>query len=144
MERNSKFIFDKNINSFSPEGRLYQLEYTIKASDNSGAVCIITKGLDSICLVEEKKRNLFDSKSSKDSFSLKLDDFSGCVCSGISGDLNSTISEIIQEFIYFHEKNGYNISIDQLANNISKKKTNFNTTIFHKTFRCKNCFFWNR
>merc|ERR1711939_710607 len=121
MERSSKLVFDKNINSFSPEGRLYQLEYTIKASDNSGSLCIVTKGLDSICLVEEKKRNLIELKCLKDSFSAQLDDFGGCVCSGIPGDLNSSITEIIQEFVNFHQRNGYNISIDQLASNISKK-----------------------
>ncbi len=56
MEKNSKFVFDKNINSFSPEGRLYQVEYSIKASEISGSTCIATKGFDTICVIEDKKK----------------------------------------------------------------------------------------
>ena len=141
MEKNSRFIFDKNINSFSPEGRLYQLEYAIRASDNSGASCVIAKGMETICLVEEKKRNLIDSNLSNDSRSLQLDQFTGCVCSGIPGDLDNGISEIIQEYIDFREKNGHSISIDQLAMSISKKKQILTQQSFTRILGIKTIFF---
>ena len=69
MEKNSKFVFDKNINSFSPEGRLYQVEYSIKASEISGSTCIATKGFDTICVIEDKKKNSGDETITGDSIS---------------------------------------------------------------------------
>lgn len=121
MEKNLKFSFDKNINSFSPEGRLYQVEYSIKAAEISGATCIAIKGFDTICVVEDKKRNSGDETLINDSISFKISNNTACVCSGIPGDLNFFKSEIIEEFCKFYQRNGFEISVDQLANALSMK-----------------------
>ena len=109
MEKNSKFAFDKNINSFSPEGRLYQVEYSIKAAEISGSTCIVTKGFDTICVIEDKKRNSGDETIIGDSISFGINNYSGCVCSGFPGDLNFLKSEIIEVFCQFYQKNGFEI-----------------------------------
>lgn len=141
MEKNSKFAFDKNINSFSPEGRLYQVEYSIKAAEISGSTCIVTKGFDTICVIEDKKRNSGDETIIGDSISFGINNYSGCVCSGFPGDLNFLKSEIIEEFCKFYQKNGFEISLDQLANTISMKNQVLTQQAFIRIPAVKTIFF---
>jgi 20S proteasome subunit alpha 1 len=141
MEKISRFFYDKNINSFSPEGRLYQVEYAIKGSDVTGSTCIVTKGLNTVCLVEEKKEGLVNTTSQVDSISYKLSNYIGCVCSGVAGDLKNQVSEIVQEFCNHYEKNGFEISIEQLANSIAIKTQILTQQSFSRLPAIKTIFF---
>lgn len=141
MERGSKSIFDKNINSFSPEGRLYQVEYALRASNISGATCIASKGLNTICIIEEKEKNFLQNLSEVDSLSIQLNSFLGCVCSGMSGDLGYLISEIIREFCNFYERNGFEMTVEQLANSISLKNQVLTQQSFTRLLGVKVIFF---
>lgn len=141
MENGSKNIFDKNINSFSPEGRLYQVEYALRGSNLLGATCIATKGLNTICLIEEKEKNNLQSLSEVDSLSIQLNSFLGCVCSGIPGDLGYLMSEIIREFCNFFEKNGFEMTVEQLANSISLKNQVLTQQSFTRLLGVKVIFF---
>jgi len=132
--------FDKNIISFSPEGRIYQVEYAIRAADISGSTCIAIKGLNTVCMIEEEKFLTYDIPS-LDSISLQLNRYTGCVCSGIPGDLSYLVSEIIQEFCQFNEKNGHEISIDQLANSISIKNQILTQQCLTRLLGVKTIFF---
>jgi len=141
MKKLMKNNFDKSVTSFSPEGRVYQIEYSIRAADISGATCIATKGLNTVCLIEERKNFIIYNIPSSDSISLELNKYTGFVCSGIPGDLNYLVSEIIQEFCYFNEKNGHEISIDQLANLIANKNQVLSQQSITRLLGVKTIFF---
>ena len=141
MEKVSRFAFDKNINTFSPEGRLFQVEYAIRSSELSGTTCIVTKSFDSVCLVEENKKNLLNDVSPYDSLSFSLNGHTGCVCSGIPGDLGYLRSEIIQEYCNFYNENGFDVSIDQLASLISGKNQALTQQSYTRLLGAKTIFF---
>ncbi|PHU04600.1 Proteasome subunit alpha type-4 [Capsicum chinense] len=77
---------------FSPEGRLYQVEYAMEAIRNTGsAIGILSK--DGVVLVGEKKvtsKLLQTSTSSEKMY--KIDDHVACVVAGVMSDANILIN----------------------------------------------------
>ncbi|KAL6553122.1 protein with putative role during mitosis [Orobanche gracilis] len=84
--------YDSRTTIFSPEGRLYQVEYAMEAIGNAGsAIGILSK--DGVVLVGEKKvtSKLLQTSASTEKM-YKIDDHVSCAVAGIMSDANILIN----------------------------------------------------
>jgi 20S proteasome subunit alpha 1 len=111
--------YDRHITIFSPEGRLYQVEYAFKAISNGGFTSVCVRGCDSVVLVVQRKvpDKLLDIATCSHMFSLTPT--IGCVMTGLLPDANAQVDRtqmVAQDWRY---KYGYQIPCDMLAKKVA-------------------------
>lgn len=118
MSRESNY--DHHISIFSPQGRLYQMEYAFKASATaSGITGIALRGKDTCCVVTQKKNpdRLMDPKSTTHLFNItpKI----GCFITGIYPDCKAAVQRARYEASDYMFKYGYDMPVHVLARRIA-------------------------
>ena len=88
--------YDGRTTIFSPEGRLYQVEYAMEAINHAGT-CLGVKATDGVLLACEKKHvaKLLETASMAEKI-FKLDEHMACAVAGITADANILISSLRQ------------------------------------------------
>ncbi|THU49694.1 hypothetical protein C4D60_Mb06t12240 [Musa balbisiana] len=121
MSRGTGAGYDRHITIFSPEGRLYQVEYAFKAVKASGITSIGVRGKDSVCVVTQKKvpDKLLDQTSVTHLFPITK--YLGLLATGITADARSLVQQARNEAAEFRFKWGYEMPVDVLAKWIADK-----------------------
>lgn len=113
--------YDRHITIFSPEGRLFQVEYAFKAVRSSGVTSIAVRGKDSVVFVTQKKvaDKLIDGSSVTRLF--KITKYIGILVTGLIPDARSIVQQARQQAAEFRFKYGYEIPVDFLAKVLADK-----------------------
>lgn len=115
MSRGSGGGYDRHITIFSPEGRLYQVEYAFKAVKAAGLTSIGVRGKDSVCVVTQKKvpDKLIDPKTVTHLY--KVTKNVGMLVTGMMADAKSLVTKARSTAADFRFTYGYEIPVDFLA-----------------------------
>jgi len=115
MSRGSGAGDDRHITIFSPEGRLYQVEYAFKAVKAAGLTSIAVRGKDSVCVVTQKKvpDKLIDPKTVTHLFKITKD--VGVLVTGMMADAKSLVTKMRSSAAEFRFNYGYEIPVDHLS-----------------------------
>jgi len=117
MSRNMQY--DRHITIFSPEGKLYQIEYSFKAIRLPGDTTIGVRGKDSVCLITTKKvpDKLVDPSSVTRMY--RITPTIGCCVTGRLPDARALLYKSRQIAAEFRFENGYQIPVRHLANEVA-------------------------
>ena len=113
--------YDRHITIFSPEGRLYQVEYAFKAIKSANVTSVAVRGKDSCVVVTQKK--VPDKLIDPDTITSvhKITQHIGCSMTGMTADASAYVQRARIIAARFKFDNGYEVPIHYLANKLADK-----------------------
>ncbi len=119
-----QMAYDRGITVFSPDGRLFQVEYAREAV-KKGSTTIGVKYKDGVALIVDKRSvsRLLEPKSTEKIHD--IDDFIGCATSGLVADARVLVDEARKNAQIHRVNYGENIGVEMLVKKICDMKQNF-------------------
>eukprot|EP01130_Rhizamoeba_saxonica_P007236 TRINITY_DN2921_c0_g1_i1.p1 TRINITY_DN2921_c0_g1~~TRINITY_DN2921_c0_g1_i1.p1 ORF type:complete len:250 (+),score=73.38 TRINITY_DN2921_c0_g1_i1:37-786(+) len=110
--------YDRHITIFSPNGKLFQVEYAFTAVSNSAITTMAIRGDDcSVIVCQKKVPNLQDQLIDLSTVThiYTITPEIGCVVTGMTADGRAQVQRARHEAAEFKHKYGYSIPVEYLA-----------------------------
>lgn len=119
-----QMAYDKGISVFSPDGRLFQVEYAREAV-KKGSTTIGLKYDGGVALIVDKRSasKLLEPRSAQKIH--EIDDFIGCATSGLVADARILVDEARKNAQIHRVNYGENIGVEMLVKKVCDYKQNF-------------------
>ncbi|CCJ29574.1 unnamed protein product [Pneumocystis jirovecii] len=130
MLRGSNAGYDRHITIFSPEGRLYQVEYAFKSVNLAGITSVAIKSKDCAVFISQKKipDKLVDPESV--TYIFRITENIGCLVTGQISDARASVNRARSEAADFRYKYGYEIPVDFVLKELQCDHLEFVASIF--------------
>ncbi|KAH7821749.1 putative Proteasome subunit alpha type-6-A [Monocercomonoides exilis] len=134
-------IYDHYITIFSPEGKLFQVEYAHKAIKSENLTTLAIRGKDCIIAVSEKKvpEKLVDPDTVRHIYNVTP--HIGALFTGMQADSRMLLFKARQKAAKFQFKNGIEIPVDYLAKLMAGETQFFTQHAYGRAFGCSITFF---
>lgn len=111
--------YDRHITIFSPDGRLFQIEYAFKAVKSANLTSVGVRGKNCVVLAGQKKvqDRLVDPSSVTNI--RKISPEIGMICTGLSADAVKQVERARQEASEFLFENGYKCPVGVLSGRLA-------------------------
>ena len=116
--------YDRGITVFSPDGRLFQVEYAREAV-KKGSTTIGLKYEGGVALIVDRRSSsrLLEPKSTEKIH--EIDDYIGCATSGLVADARILVDEARKDAQIHRVNFGENISVEMLVKKVCDYKQNY-------------------
>jgi len=146
MSRGSQSLYDRHITIFSPEGKLYQVEYAFRAVKGCNLTAIAVKGDNAACLVVQKKvpsqqlqqDQLLDPRCVTSLYNVT--DYIGSAMVGMAADCRSLVFQAREKAATFAYEKGYPIPVHYLCQKIADLNQVYTQHAYMRLHACTGIF----
>lgn len=134
--------YDRQLSVFSPEGKIYQIDYALRAARNSTTLSgLVIKGDGcTVAVCQRKAGEKFVDMSFQTSI-FSITDKIGCLAVGHTPDCRGLASKARELAASFYKKNGYEISVEYLTHKVGNMFQLYTQQAFHRLYACQAVFF---
>ncbi|CAD5210702.1 unnamed protein product [Bursaphelenchus okinawaensis] len=111
--------YDLAASTFSPDGRIFQVEYAQKAVDNYGTVVAIRGKEGVVTAVDKVVHSKLEIQNSNPRVS-NVNDYIGCTAAGVYPDCRSLLDYVQDEAVKYLKEYREPISVKKLANTLAE------------------------
>ncbi|VDL82407.1 unnamed protein product [Nippostrongylus brasiliensis] len=136
MSRGSSAGFDRHITIFSPEGRVYQVEYAFKAINSTNLTAVAVKGVDTAVIAVQKRvpDSLIVAESVTSIY--QLSPTVGCCAIGMIPDCKFQVRRAQMEASSWKYQNGYDMPCELLAKRMADKNQYYTQNAEMRSLGC--------